>query len=84
MARSARPGKPCPRCARQMGRYVHESDWKPKPSQSFYYAYWDYCWKCKYLQYYEIAKRYVSRELEPPNEPRDTGMADRQVSGVSK
>lgn len=54
-------GKPCPKCSERMFRCVHGRGWKPKPTQPYYFAYWDWCKKCRHTQMYDVAKRYVGK-----------------------
>jgi hypothetical protein len=51
-------GDPCPHCRNQMRRFKHSAEWRPDPKQAYWFAYWDVCGRCHYVQHYEIAKRY--------------------------
>ena len=41
-----------------MRRHEHPKGWRPRPSQPFYFIYWDVC-PCGRMQHYESAKTYT-------------------------
>ena len=53
-------GRHCPKCHKLMGRFEHPDHWKPRPTQPYYFTYWDKCTKCRHIQHYEDAKCYLS------------------------
>lgn len=57
-------GEPCPKCLGPMLRKSHPQGWKPKPTQEYYFEYWDVCKKCPHMQHYESAKRYNPAKSE--------------------
>ncbi len=53
-------GELCPKCSRRpMERRQHSLDWKPKPYQPYWFAFWDVCGRCRHTQHYEYAKVFV-------------------------
>jgi hypothetical protein len=50
-------GKICPKCERQMQRFEHKPEWKPKPNQKYYFTYWDICKPCRYIKNYGVSRR---------------------------
>ena len=66
MAKSvtAGKGKLCPKCSRSMLRKQHPAGWKPKPTQPYFFEYWDICKKCRHIQHYEEAKVFLG-EVRP-------------------
>ena len=49
-------GLDCPRGHGPMQRCAHGPEWKPRPSQPYYFQHWDRCLRCNHLQHYETAK----------------------------
>lgn len=76
-------GKGCPKCKRKMVRKSHPEDWSPRSSQPYYFAYWDVCGKCRHVQHYEDAKRYVgeSTAQNRPNESMRQRIAGKPIVG---
>lgn len=66
-------GCPCPKCGKHMQRREHNALWHPKASQPYYFAYWDYCQKCRHTQHYEKAKTWI-KDL-PPREHDELTLA---------
>lgn len=64
-------GKPCPKCEKPMQRCGHKDAWKPRPDQPYYFAYWDHCRRCRHIQHYEAAKRYLGSSAVRQIDPRD-------------
>jgi len=62
------PGEICRKCGKQMKRFSHGQNWKPKQRQPYFFRYWDKC-KCGMLQHYEAAK--VSLVEDVSAEPSD-------------
>ena len=52
-------GLSCRSCGATMRRFEHPKGWRPKPSQPFYFIYWDVC-SCGRIQHYEAAKTYTN------------------------
>jgi hypothetical protein len=55
-SREVGEGEKCPKCRAVMKRFGHPPHWKPKPSQPYYFEYWDICARCRHIQHYECAK----------------------------
>jgi hypothetical protein len=46
-------------CGTRMKRINHGLAWHPKEGQPYYFAWWDWCPKCRRTQHYEQAKVYL-------------------------
>jgi HNH endonuclease len=68
-------GENCPKCGRQMKRYRHANNFKPREGHA-YYSWWDICYRCNRQQNYEAAK-VIDGKI---NEPDDSGTAPKSFS----